>query len=238
MEHRSQWMDDEWVEKFLKGPRKAIPTAELQLTVLTHIVNQWLPTPGRVLDLGCGDGLLGRMILDRFPDAQVTFIDFSDAMLEAAGKAVEGNSRALCVKADLALPDWMDVVRKQLPCDLVVSGLAIHHIGDVRKIALYREIFHLLADGGVFLNLEHVSSPTPAVEHLHDELYIDHLHSFYKGEKDRETLADEYRNRPDRKENLLSPVQIQCEWLREAGFRDVDCYYKLFELAIFGGRKP
>jgi hypothetical protein len=26
--------------------------------------------------------------------------------------------------------------------------------------------------------------------------------------------------------------------LREIGYTDVDCYLKVFELAVFGGRKP
>jgi hypothetical protein len=26
--------------------------------------------------------------------------------------------------------------------------------------------------------------------------------------------------------------------LRDIGFVDVDCYFKVFELAVFGGRKP
>ena len=29
----------------------------------------------------------------------------------------------------------------------------------------------------------------------------------------------------------------QCRWLREIGFQDVDCFWKYFELAIFGGVK-
>ena len=27
-------------------------------------------------------------------------------------------------------------------------------------------------------------------------------------------------------------------WLREIGYVDVDCAYRLFELAVFGGYKP
>ena len=39
-------------------------------------------------------------------------------------------------------------------------------------------------------------------------------------------------------DNILAPVGDQCDWLREIGFEDVDCYFKIFELAVFGGRKP
>jgi hypothetical protein len=32
--------------------------------------------------------------------------------------------------------------------------------------------------------------------------------------------------------------ETQCDWLRQNGFERVDCYQKLFELAVFGGVKP
>jgi hypothetical protein len=31
---------------------------------------------------------------------------------------------------------------------------------------------------------------------------------------------------------------VQCQWLQEIGFGDVDCFFKLFQLALFGGQKP
>lgn len=40
------------------------------------------------------------------------------------------------------------------------------------KKELYAEVFHLLAEGGVFLNLEHVASATPNVECLFDNYFI------------------------------------------------------------------
>ena len=40
-----------------------------------------------------------------------------------------------------------------------------------------------------------------------------------------------------KKENILATVEAQCQWLRQIGFADVDCFLKIFELALFGGRK-
>ena len=58
------------------------------------------------------------------------------------------------------------------------------------------------------------------------------------GAKTRAAVADEYHNRPDKAANILVPVEVQCDWLRACGFGDVDCYFKAFELAVFGGRRP
>jgi len=45
-------------------------------------------------------------------------------------------------------------------------------------------------------------------------------------------------HRPDKAANILAPVETQCRWLRRIGFVEVDCYFKHFELAVFGGRRP
>jgi hypothetical protein len=85
-----------------------------------------------------------------------------------------------------------------------------------------------------------VASATPAAERLFAEYFIDHLHAYHSragGDKTREEIGREYYARPDKVENLLAPVATQCEWLRQTGYGDVDCFFKVFELALFGGRK-
>ncbi len=46
-------------------------------------------------------------------------------------------------------------------------------------------------------------------------------------------LAD----RPDDPSNILAPVDTQLTWLREAGFADVDCFWKWRKLALLAGMK-
>ena len=58
------------------------------------------------------------------------------------------------------------------------------------------------------------------------------------GQKSRKQIADIFMNRPDRQANLLAPVETQCDWLREIGYEQVDCYFRIYELAVFAGRRP
>ena len=58
------------------------------------------------------------------------------------------------------------------------------------------------------------------------------------GSRTFDELAEEYKNRPDKDANILAPVALQCEWLRDIGYETVDCYFRIYELAVFGGRKP
>lgn len=237
----SAWQTPQLAEGFLKGVRGAIPGADLQLAVLGKIVQLWQPAPARILDLGCGDGILGRCLLELFPAAAVVFADFSEPMLAAARAKLGETPRATLVQADFSQPRWVQALGSANRFDVIVSGFAIHHQPDARKRALYGEIHGLLLPGGVFLNLEHVASRSPAGTALFDEFFIDGLYQFHRRQNpgaDRTTLANTYYRRPDKAENLLAPVDEQCRWLEELGFRDVDCFCKVFELALFGGRKP
>jgi tRNA (cmo5U34)-methyltransferase len=238
-EQYSKWQTKELAQTFLEGIRGAIPAANFQLEVLSKIVSEWRPLPSRILDLGCGDGALGRMLFDVYPTAHVTFADFSEPMLDALRRQIGADQRATVIKADFATPAWVKRFEVEKPFDVIVSGFAIHHQPDNRKKVLYAEIYGLLNVGGLFLNLEHVSSATPPASALFDSFFVDYLLRFHGDmtpSKTRHEIEETYYQRPDKAENILAPVEAQCQWLRKIGFQDVDCFFKVFELALFGGR--
>jgi len=55
------------------------------------------------------------------------------------------------------------------------------------------------------------------------------------GSLSRQEVGRQFVYRDDKQANVLAPVETQCEWLRQIGFQQVDCYFKWFELAVFGG---
>ena len=239
-EARSIWQVKENAEAFLRDERGAVPGAGLQMSVLECVIREWVGTPGRILDLGCGDGVLGRYLLGAFPGAECVFADFSEPMLDAAREKLGRGPGHVVLKADFSSPEWAEIVKPYAPFDVIVSGFAIHHLYDDRKKELYSEIYGLLSPGGIFLNLEHVKSSTPQIERLFEEFYTDHLHECFLSVDpgaSREVAADIYKNRPDKEEDRPALVEDQCGWLGDAGYRDVDCFFKVFAIAIFGGRK-
>jgi len=232
------WKKSTLAATYLEGVRGAIPLAAEQIDVMLRLIAACGRPVRRVLDLGCGDGVLGQAILDRFPGAQVVLADFSEPMLEAARKRFAGRDAAAeFATADYSDAGWLAAVEPFAPFDVVVSGFSIHHQPDTRKREVYAEIFQLLEPRGVFINVEHVSSPSEWLTTLNDELFVDSLYRLHTN-RSREEVAAEFYHRPDKAANILAPVELQCDWLREIGFADVDCYLKVFELAVFGGRKP
>jgi len=168
----------------------------------------------RILDLGTGDGRLLALVRSQHPETEAVAIDFSPAMLEAARKRFEGDSRVKVIEhnMDSSLPALGRF-------DAVISSFAIHHLVHDRKRALYQEIFGLLNMGGVFCNLEHVASPSAR---LHEEFL----------------LRIGFTVETEDPSNKLLEVETQLRWLREIGFADVDCLWKWRELGLLVGRRP
>jgi amino acid adenylation domain-containing protein len=228
------------VSKAYLDLRSAIPDSGLEIEVMLKLIRAWYPKLRTAIDLGCGDGFLGRTLLEHFPDCHVWFLDFSDPMLDSARDKLGRSDRATIIKTDFASSEWISELGNYPAFDLVASRLAIHHQTDIRKKQLYREIYDLLSIGGIFLNLEQVASPTAEIGEVYREYLIDYLHAFYRQsdpDRSRQDVADGFYSSPARKEDLLALVEAQCGWLREIGFQDVDCFFKVFEHAMFGGRK-
>jgi tRNA (cmo5U34)-methyltransferase len=74
-----------------------------------------------------------------------------------------------------------------------------------RKKELYAEVYRLLNAGGVFCNLEHVSSPS---ERLPEQFL----------------LRIGFTVETEDPSNKLLDFETQLAWLREIGFADVDCH--------------
>ncbi|MFI7306189.1 class I SAM-dependent methyltransferase [Micromonospora aurantiaca] len=180
-----------------------------------------------VLDLGAGTGLLSLLLTAAVPGVRLTLVDGAPGMLAVAAAHLEKRGVAhRTVHADLAGP---------LPAgryDAVVSALAIHHLDDEGKRALYERAADALVPGGMFVNAEQVAGPTPALDRRYDEVWTARITEL--GSDAEEIAGARERMRHDRP----APVADQCRWLAEAGLVDVDCFFKEWRFAVFGGRRP
>jgi SAM-dependent methyltransferase len=233
------WQSAELVRTFLTGVRGGIPYAADQIGMMTRLVREADIEVARFLDLGCGSGTLAAALLAEHPAAQAVLVDFSEPMLDAARASFPSPPHQL-ILADFNDPGWVEPLQPLAPFDVVVSGYAIHHSTHEKKREIYAAVYDLLAPGGIFVNVEHVKPATAWVGHVNDELFVDSIHANHErlgNSMTRERVATEYVYRPDKAANILAPVEDQCAWLRDIGFADVDCYFKVLELAVFGGRK-
>ncbi|HEV7987601.1 MAG TPA: class I SAM-dependent methyltransferase, partial [Candidatus Binataceae bacterium] len=180
----------------------------------------------KVLDLGAGTGLMAAFIAYSFPNARITMVDISNEMLERARARFElAGPRFRFEVSDYG------VDRIQEKYDAIVSGLSIHHLSDEQKRSLFKRIYGALNDDGVFVNAEQFRCATPERHKFHHERWITRVREL--GVDDRDLAAALERMKFDR----AATLEDQLEWMREAGFRDIDCAYKNLIFAVYCGLK-
>lgn len=181
----------------------------------------------RVLDLGSGTGLLASFVLQRYSQASLTLVDISPEMLRKARQRFRHAAEKVSILE-------LDYNTQDLPgrYDMIVSALSIHHLEAEEKRRLFQKVFHSLQPGGAFINADHIEAPTPSLFQTYREVWIGRTRELGVDEADLQAALK--RTKLDR----LSTLDDQLRWLRECGFRDVDCYYKWLHFAVFGGRRP
>ena len=230
----TQWQRQDVTQHYLEQVRGGIPFGREQINVMLQVIQHFTPNVQTIMDLGCGNGFLGKILLDTYKDAQAIFVDHSEPMVEQAKAYLACyQNQSTVVHADFS--ESLAVFAEPNSVDCIVSGFAIHHLPHDKKKKLYAEIYTLLKEGGIFINIEHTASATTKLENLYDEQFVHHLANY--NQTSTEEVAKEYYNRPDKEDNILERVDIQVNWLREIGYQHADCYFKWFELAVFGGVK-
>lgn len=92
----------------------------------------------RVIDLGCGTGILAEQLQKVQPSIEYIGIDISPKMLEIASKKcpavsfIQADMREYCT--------WAKYLDPERYCT-VVSAYALHHINDAEKIRLIKYLF-------------------------------------------------------------------------------------------------
>ncbi len=107
--------------RFNRGAARYDAEADVQRETAARLIEQLkgCEEPLRVLDAGCGSGILTRMLLERFPHSRVDAFDISEAMLDTARATIS----APCVRW---LQSEFALYRPALPYPLVVSNASLH----------------------------------------------------------------------------------------------------------------
>jgi tRNA (cmo5U34)-methyltransferase len=224
-------------EAFLQGRRHLIPMIDGQEQLVRELVTRGERGVRRFLDLGAGGGAFAQVVMQMHPEATGVLVDFSEPMVAAAQERLTPYAgRWEYLLADLSDPGWCDA----LPAgryDAVVSAFCIHHLPDDRKRALYGEAYDLLEPGGLLLNWEHVAASGIAEGMLEEYTIKALIAAERKRPQPRpdDEVVSEFREVND--EDILADPYLQCEWLREVGFEEVQIFFLMPEIAIFGGVK-
>lgn len=232
------WQQPKLVEEFTTQRARLLPLLGVQEALIRRVFERHGQPPRRFLDIGAGDGAMSELLLDLAPQAEAVLVDYSEPMLrgvEARLGRTPGGWRI--VRADLRDAGWRAGLPDG-PYEAAISALAIHHLPARRKRELFAEVFDLLAPGGLFVNMDVVVIDGPLRGLFDEEIAgnAEQLERERRGTRshaqvEEAILADDDDDQPDRADEQL-------QWLRDAGFVDVELQFKWAEAAVFGASKP
>jgi tRNA (cmo5U34)-methyltransferase len=179
----------------------------------------------RILDLGAGTGLLSALAAAVFPNARFTLADISTGMLAKAQERFAGQENVEYLLIDLeheALTGEYEVA---------FSSLALHHLEHDQLAAVFRKAYEVIVPGGAFINADQTLGTSAANEARYAAQWLADVTA--QGSSDQETADALERMKVDKTATLAD----QMAWLRAAGFKDVDCWYKYYRMAVYSGRK-
>jgi tRNA (cmo5U34)-methyltransferase len=240
------WESTDYAAFWVADAEARDPERIEQLRLLANLIPQPHDAPIRVLDLGAGYGIVTNEVLAVFPNARVTLFDLSQAMLDHARPRLAAHASQLdWAIGDLTTPAWVNALRG--PYDAVVSAAVLHNLGRGPRIAqIYGELAGLLGPGGAFICYDHLSAGGPLMQRqfaslrgprppgndvarLPAQAAAGHGH-------DHDGSAAAVATR-----EALAPLRFpggieeHLEWLRAAGFAEVDCFWKTLHQALYGG---
>lgn len=191
-----------------------------------------------LLDIGAGTGNESISLMENIPNLCTVAVDFCAPMKDEyfdhfMQKGMDER------RVDYIVSDIFDLDNHALSeanggkkFQVVISAYALHHYSLLSKKGLFRRIYELLEEGGIFINLDLFCFKSPAVANLANE----EIFSFIRNEFDHpseEFAAARKISATERErlknmwlkhyavDNKLTPIEGQVEDLTDVGFRDV-----------------
>ncbi len=237
---KSDWDKEGFSQRFSKAASIQIPMREKMFKTLFLFFNfHFKHEPSvRILDLGCGDGVLISELLNMNPNIKATLVDGSAEMVDLAKKRFDENKSIEIIHA--RFEDLITTESSLLQYDLVISSLAIHHLTKDDRRKLFVFIYSHLTKGGYFINIDTVLPPEGEIEEFYLllwEEWIDEV-SGITGESDKyHDLIYGHHQSPNHL-SRVAPLVEQLTLMEETGFIDIDCIMKYGIFAMYIGRKP
>ncbi len=178
----------------------------------------------RVLDLGCGNGILSELVFRKYPRSYVVGFDITESMLTAFKKKLFNHSG----KYELVQGDYRsDSIGKGY--DIIIAGLTLHHLTWEEREQICHRLYSSLNAGGLFLARDIIIDEDPTV--------VQEQYSYWKKFMQSKGEDPEYWYAKHLKKDHPMTLTDHYSWLRNAGFIQLACQWRLYNFAITTARK-
>jgi ubiquinone/menaquinone biosynthesis C-methylase UbiE len=174
-----------------------------------------------IVDLGAGTGLLTKVLYEMYPNANYTLIDISNDMLNIARERFIGLDNFTFLETNYI---------ENIPvrnCDLICSSLSIHHLDEIDKKNLYKNVYSKLDKDGCFINLDLFNAKFEKINNLYNTWWMEYIanSNFFEEKKEEEWIE----SRKLDKENTIDET---ISLLGQSGFETIECIYNFMKFGV------
>lgn len=204
-----------------------------------------------VFDLGGGSGIFLERILSNFPKAKCYWIDYSTDFMKAAKERLNSYSNRVEYIITTLQDNWENKIKEK--ADLIFSMSAIHHLETEEKRALYKSCYNMLKPSGWFFNCDEMKTLYKDAYLNSMKFWVNHVNNikseipaekskYYESwtstfERWQERNIKNVDNPKVKGDDIHESFLSQLEWLKEAGFSNVDLFIKYHLWSVIGGSK-
>ncbi|MHA2197763.1 MAG: class I SAM-dependent methyltransferase [Promethearchaeota archaeon] len=234
---RSNWYNGDYSRKYLDEADFYIPERDILLRILASFYRKFITSnkKKRILDLGCGNGILSKTLFNHNSNLEIVVTDGSKEMLIEAKKELDGIP--VLEFCQITFEEIIQGKFKKGLFDLIISSFAIHHLNMTQKMKLFNRVFEMMNLGSYFINIDVVVSDYENYNDWYYDLWKEWIIINQKSlniNKSFEQVPEEARRKSENHFDLLGE---QLDGLKLIGFSDVECHYKYGVFAIYGGKK-
>lgn len=218
---------DHYATEYDASRRQLIPCFDDFYGTVIDLLDRFAPAARSVLDIGAGTGLLSRMIAAHNDEVALHLVDMSPKMLEIAREHHIFRSRDVSV----TVLDMEKIAGFSGTFDVIVSSLAIHHLPSSAKRKLFGDLAKLLNSGGLFVNADQALGATPETEAMYRMNWLDRVKAVGVSSEALKGALDRM------KEDKMDTLQEQLQWLSDAQFTNVNCWFQDYSFCVYSGQK-
>ncbi|WP_418124953.1 class I SAM-dependent methyltransferase [Variovorax sp. 160MFSha2.1] len=205
------------VAKYAEGPKRNVPGYSGLLPMTRILLEEHVPSDGRVLVVGAGGGLEVEDLARANPDWTLDGVDPSGPMLELASQ------RLGPLMSRVALHEGYVQDAPAGPFDGATCLLTFHFVPTDQRLPTAREIHRRLKPGAPFV-AAHLSVEDGEGER---DLWMSRYAAFLVASGADPHKAAAAREKVQKELSILSPSQDEAV-LREAGFKDIRLFFMGF----------
>lgn len=202
---------------------RLIPHYQEQHKIISSLIPSHVDTC-HAIDLGCANGILSELILRKLPHSFVVGFDLTNKMLEAYENRLSNyDGRFECKLGDFRKDSIGDRY------DIIIAGLSLHHLTWEERRKFYHNLYAALNPNGILISRDIIIDEDKAVRE--DQYY--YWKQFMKSQGEDPELWYSKHIAKD------YPVTLSDHfaWLKNAGFFQVACQWRLYNFAITTARK-